>query len=71
MMSVTMSVVRQPTYALHDRIMGGRLASFLREHRTAGESWDAISDVLRDEHDLRVNAKTLARWYADLEREAS
>lgn len=59
--------MRQPTYALHDRIMEGQLASFLRDHRAAGESWDEISDVLRDEHDLRVNAKTLARWFAGLD----
>lgn len=61
--------MRQPTYALHDRIMGGHLSTFLRDHRAAGDSWDSISDTLRDQHALTVNAKTLARWFAEIERE--
>lgn len=59
------------SYAVHNRAMGGRLAAFLAEHRDNGESWDDISDALRDEHDLKVNARTLARWFRELEDEAS
>lgn len=58
--------MRQPTYSLHDRIMDGKLAEFLADQRAAGESWDSISDTLRDEHDLRVTSTTLRRWWAEL-----
>jgi hypothetical protein len=60
------SVVRQPTYGLHDRIMDGKLADFLREQRDAGESWDSIVITLREQHDLRVTSTTLRRWWAEI-----
>lgn len=50
------------TRPLFDRIMGGQLEAFLREHRAQGESYSTVMVALAREHDLNVTVPTLIAW---------
>ncbi len=63
--------MRNGTFELHDRAIGGGLAARLRAERAEGLPWNEIAYRLRRDNDLKVSVETLRRWYAELEREAS
>lgn len=62
--------MRNGTFDLHDRAIGGGLADWLRAQRAEGVAWNEIAYRLRTEHDLKVSVETLRRWFAGLEEEA-
>lgn len=51
------------TFPLADRIMGGTLAEYLRDARDRGDSFEAITFALRNDHDLTVSTATIRRWF--------
>lgn len=57
---------RQPLLPLIDRLLDGKLADYLTEHRTAGLSFDAIGRRLANEHDVNVTGETVRRWCVEL-----
>lgn len=59
--------MRNGTFDLHDRAMGGGLAELLRSQRAAGITWTEIAFQLRTQHNLKVSVETLRRWHAGLE----
>lgn len=70
-MSVMVSLMPRPaTFFLYDRLMGGTLEQFLRDRREAGDSFETISYLLRDQGH-HISGRTLARWYADLDDKAA
>lgn len=61
--------MRNGTFELHDRAMGGGLADLLRAQRAQGTTWTEIAFRLRTEHNLKVSVETLRRWFASLQAE--
>lgn len=63
-------MARTSTYALHDRLLGGRLGALLLEARAEGKTVEDIAFELRRDHDLKVSVSTLHRWLPIAEAEA-
>lgn len=60
-----------PLAQLADNLLEGRLAAFLVERRSAGESWDTIAKRLWAATDERidVNGVTVQGWFDRLDAE--
>lgn len=54
---------------LVDRILGGTLASFLRQTYAEEASWDRVARRLENEHQIVTTGVTVARWARALEVE--
>ena len=50
------------TYPLVDRIVPGGLEKYLKDARSAEESYETIAFALRRDHDITVGAETVRRW---------
>lgn len=50
------------SYRLADAAVGGDLYERLRKWRDAGVSYQAISNLLRDEIGTEISQETLRRW---------
>lgn len=50
-----------------DHVLGGRLDSFVTEHRARGVSWEAIAKELWDYtgHKINLSGQTLRGWYTE------
>lgn len=56
------TVPRSSAYRMADRLLAGRLAERMREHRANGLSWPDISRRLYDEAGIEASDETLRTW---------
>lgn len=58
-------------YHLVDRLLEGKLADFLTDHRRNGESFETIARELDKQFDIGVSSHAVRRWIHQLEATAA